>query len=124
MAKLAVLAIHGIGKTRRGYSQKLETHLRRAVGKEVSDELCFVEIDYQRHLQGNQERLWERVRRDLRWIFLRRFLLFYFGDAAAILCNSRELDNIYLKVQKSIYEAAAQALDQLESPKCPVVIIA
>ena len=73
MARLAVLAIHGIGTTGRGYSKKLETHLRRAVGKKVSDEVCFVEIDYQEHLQGNQDRLWERVRRGLRWTLLRRF---------------------------------------------------
>lgn len=124
MAKLAILAIHGIGTTRPGYSQRLETHLRRAVGKKQSDQLCFVEIDYQRHLQSNQEELWERVRRGLRWTILRRFLLFYFGDAAAVLYNSRELDSVYLKVQQSIYEAATQALNQLESPNGPVVIIA
>ena len=124
MAKLAVLAIHGIGTTRRGYSKKLETHLRRAVGKRVSDELCFVEIDYQKHLQGNQEGLWRRVRNGLRWTLLRRFLLFYFGDAAAVLYNSREPDSVYLQVQRSIYEAAAGALGRLESSDCPVVIIA
>ncbi len=123
MAKLAVLAIHGIGTTGRGYSKKLETHLRRALGK-ASDEVCFVEVDYQKHLQENQEGLWERVRRGLRWSLLRRFLLFYFGDAAAVLYNSREPDSVYLQVQRSIYEAAAQALGKLESPDCPVVIIA
>ena len=32
MAKVAVLAIHGIGETRRGYSKALEKHLRRALG--------------------------------------------------------------------------------------------
>lgn len=97
MAKLAVLAIHGIGETRRGYSEQLEKRLREAVGKRVSDELCFVEIDYQQHLQGNQDGLWERVKPGLRWIFIRRFLLFYFGDAAAVLYNSRELGSIYLE---------------------------
>ena len=124
MAKLAVLAIHGIGTTGRGYSESLETHLRRAVGQAVSEELCFAEIDYQKHLQGNQEKLWKRVRRSLRWIVLHRFLLFYFGDAAAVLYNRRELDSVYLKVQRSIYEAAAQVLDRLESSDCPAVIIA
>ena len=123
MAKLAVLAIHGIGTTRQGYSEKLETHLRRALGK-ASDEMYFVEIDYQKVLQENQDRLWERVRRGLRWSLLRRFLLFYFGDAAAVLYNSRDLDSVYLQVQRSIYEAAAEALDKLERPDCPVVIIA
>jgi len=52
VAKLAVLAIHGIGETRRGYSGRLEAHLRRALGGVESD-VCFVEIDYQRHLQEN-----------------------------------------------------------------------
>ena len=124
MAKVAVLAIHGIGETRRGYSEALAAQLRRALGKEALNELCFVEIDYQRHLQGNQERLWARVRQGLRWTLVRRFLLFYFGDAAAVLYNSRDLGSIYLKAQRTIYEAAAQALRQLEHPDCPVVIIA
>lgn len=124
MAKLAVLAIHGVGETRRGYSERLEKRLREAVGKRVSDELCFVEIDYQQHLQGNQDGLWERVKPGLRWIFIRRFLLFYFGDAAAVLYNSRELGSIYLKVQRTIHDAAAQALRQLADPERPVVIIA
>ena len=124
MARLAVLAIHGIGETRRGYSQQLEKHLRRAIGKKVSDELCFVEIDYQQHLQDNQDRLWKRIRPGLRWIFIRRFLLSYFGDAAAVLYHSRELDSIYLKVQRTIHDAAAQALGQLEDSERPVVIIA
>ena len=123
MAKLAVLAIHGIGETRRGYSGRLEAHLRRALGS-AWDEVCFVEIDYQRHLQENQERLWERVRHDLRWTLVRRFLLFYFGDAAAVLYNSRDPDSVYLKVQRTIREAAAQALAQLEGPECPVVVVA
>lgn len=123
MAKVAVLAIHGIGETRRGYSEALAAQLRRALGKD-SDALCFVEIDYQKHLQGNQERLWARVRRGLRWTLVRRFLLFYFGDAAAVLYNSRELDSIYLKAQRSVYDAAAQALARLERPDCPVVIVA
>ena len=93
MAKLAVLAIHGIGTTGQGYSKRLETHLRRTVGQAVSEELCFAEIDYQKHLQGNQEKLWKRVRRGLRWTFVRRFLLFYFGDAA-VSYNRRELDSV------------------------------
>lgn len=124
MAKLAVLAIHGIGETRRGYSEQLEKHLRQAVRKEISDQLCFVEIDYQQHLQDNQDRLWERVKLGLRWISIRRFLLFYFGDAAAVLYNSRDLGSIYLEVQGTIREAAAQALRQLADPDRPVVIIA
>lgn len=123
MAKLAVLAIHGIGETQRGYSGRLEAHLRRALGN-VESELCFVEIDYQRHLQENQEGLWERVRHGLRWTLVRRFLLFYFGDAAAVLHNSSDPDSIYLKVQRTIREAAAQALAQLEGPECPVVVVA
>ena len=94
MAKVAVPAIHGIGETRRGYSEALAAQLRRALGKEALNELCFVEIDYQRHLQGNQEQLWARVRQGLRWTLVRRFLLFYFGDAAAVLYNSRDLGSI------------------------------
>jgi len=90
----------------------------------VSDQLYFVEVDYQKHLQENQDELWRRVRHGLRWTLFRRFLLLYFGDAAAVLYNSRELDSVYLKVQRSIYEAATEALGQLERPDCPVVIIA
>lgn len=60
MAKLAVLAIHGIGSTERGYSAALEKRLRRELGARPND-LCFVEIDYQKHLRDNQAWLWERI---------------------------------------------------------------
>ncbi len=124
MAKLAVLAIHGVGNTETGYSTALRKRLRREIGEARFSEIHFVEIDYQKHLQGNQARLWTRVREGLRWTFLRRFLLFYFGDAAAVLYNSSDEDSIYFKVQKTVRRAAADALEELESPECPVVIIA
>ena len=123
VAKLAVLAIHGIGSTERGYSAALERRLRRELGPRASD-LCFVEIDYQKHLRDNQARLWERVKGGLRWIFIRKFLLFYFGDAAAVLYNSSEPGSIYRKTQETIREAAEKALAQLEGPECPVVVVA
>ncbi len=123
MAKLAILTIHGVGNTRTGYSATLKERLRRELGT-LSSEVCFVEIDYQKHLRDNQTGLWERVRGGLRWIFVRKFLLFYFGDAAAVLYNSAEPDSIYCKTQETIREAAADALTQLEGPDCPVVIIA
>ena len=87
-------------------------------------DLCFVEIDYQKHLRDNQTELWARVRGGLRWILFRKFLLFYFGDVAAVLYNSAEPDRIYRKTQETIREAAADALAQLEGPECPVVIVA
>ncbi len=122
MAKLAVLAIHGVGSTERGYSAALEGRLRRELGERA--EICFVEIDYQKHLHGNQTRLWERVKGGLRWVLVRKFLLFYFGDAAAVLYNSSEPGSIYRKTQATIQEAAERALAQLEGPECPVVVIA
>lgn len=123
MAKLAVLAIHGIGDTRTGYSAALEKRLRRELGA-YSSHLCFVEIDYQKHLHGNQTRLWERVGGSLRWLFIRRFLLFYFGDAAAVLYNSAATGSVYLKTQETVRQAAADALAQLDGPECPVVVVA
>lgn len=124
MAKLAVLAIHGIGNTRTGYSAALKRQLRRELGEARWREVCFVEIDYQKHLRDNQNRLWERVRSGLRWILIRKFLLFYFGDAAAVLYNSAEPNSVYRKIQETIKEAAADALEQLGGPECPVVVIA
>ncbi len=123
MAKLAILTIHGVGNTRTGYSAALKERLRRELGARWS-EVCFVEIDYQKHLRDNQTGLWERVRGGLRWIFIRKFLLFYFGDATAVLYNSAEPDSIYRKTQETIREAAADALELLEGPECPVIIIA
>ncbi len=123
MAKLAVLAIHGIGSTERGYSAALEKRLRREIGVR-SSEVCFVEIDYQKHLRDNQTRLWERIKGGLRWVLVRKFLPFYFGDAAAVLYNSSEPGSIYRKTQETIREAAEKALAQLEGPECPIVVIA
>ncbi len=96
MAKLAVLAIHGVGSTERGYSAALEKRLRRELGARSND-LCFVEIDYQKHLRDNQTRLWEHIEGGLWWVLVRKFLLFYFGDAAAVLYNSSEPGSIYRK---------------------------
>ena len=123
MTKLAILAIHGVGDTRAGYSDALKKRLRRELGTRWR-EVYFVEIDYQKHLRHNQTRLWERVRGGLRWIFVRKFLLFYFGDAAAVLYNSAEPGSVYCKTQETIKQAAADALSQLDGPDCPVVVVA
>lgn len=120
MAKLAVLAIHGVGSTETGYSTALKKRLRREIGEARFSEIYFVEIDYQKHLHVNQAQLWARVSEGLRWTFLRRFLLFYFGDATAVLYNSSDEDSVYFKVQKTVRRAVADASEELESAECPV----
>lgn len=124
MAKLAVLTVHGIGRTKRGYSRALERGLRRALGEVASRQIVFEEVFYQGVLQPNQERLWALLKPGLRWLFLRDMMLSSFGDAAAILFESSRPDSIYVQSQRKLYEALERARRALPGPAAPVVVIA
>lgn len=124
MAKLAILTLHGMGDTKPTYADGLRKHLRRHLGADVFGGIFFEPIYYQDIIQENQRRVWHRMPSTLRWVFFRRFMLYYFSDAAAIQYQARLEGSVYLRTQARVRAAAERALGALPNPDAPVIIIA
>ncbi len=124
MASVAVLFVHGIGKTKRGYSGALREGLRRALGEQAFGQIAFEEVYYQGFIQPQQEQLSERLKPGLQYFFIRDFLLFYLGDATAILYGSSDPESVYTQTQREVYRAAKKVYSEVSSPTRPVVVIA
>ena len=129
MAKdLAIITVHGIGDTPEDYYKGLERKLRKAVGRDTWDDRVHLEsVYYQGLLQGNQEDMWDAMddKYNLRWDFLRKFMLFAFSDAAAIEHSlRREGQKLYRAVHQTIATAFDNAYEALGNEAKPVILIA
>lgn len=122
--KLAVIFIHGMGETKRGYSNELVEQLSLMLPDSWED-IHFGEIYYQDIFQDNQSRLLDKYKRndDIDWIKLRKFVLFGFSDAAGFERNSSYPNSPYELVQNRILDQIDAAYDEVgENGK--VVLIA
>ncbi|MCO7225572.1 hypothetical protein [Pleionea sp. CnH1-48] len=125
--KVGVITIHGMGDTNPNYHLELVRKLRKRVGKSDWDknvhlESCF----YQDLLQANQEDYWTEAdeKYDLKWDFLRKFMLFSFSDAASIEHSLSNDQRLYKQVHGKIALAFDNTLAELENANSPVVVVA
>ncbi len=129
MAKdVAIITLHGMGTTEPDYYRALEKKLRRAVGVDEWDARVHLEpVYYQDLLQGQQDDVWDEMNEehDLRWDFLRKFMLFAFSDAASTEHSLRTFDRtLYNAVHQKIAEAFDKSWVELGSEAKPVILIA
>jgi len=122
MKKAVLITVHGMGTTPRDYADEIKKELQRRLGNRFTD-LHIGSVYYQSILQPNEDRIWDKVSRRLKWDELRKFLLYGFADAAG-LENGKEFPNsVYAKAQievaKELYNAKKHT-----SPDAPVIIIA
>jgi hypothetical protein len=124
---IAVITIHGMGDTNPSYYKRLEKKLRNYVGKSLWDEEVHLEsIFFQDLLQGNQEDYWDEIddQYNLKWDFLRKFMLFSFADAASIEHSMRNDLTLYLNVHQAIAKGFDNAFEKLGRQNKPVFVIA
>ena len=123
MAKtLALLTLHGMGDTRRDYADKLFERLRREVGRPIWERVLCKPIYYQDILQGNQADIFSRMRAQIDWMQLRKFLLYGFSDAGCLEYKKEAPNSPYLRTQQEILRRLDQVFD--EAGPIPLIVVA
>lgn len=120
---LALLMIHGMGKTECGYSEDFQARIRQYLGAD-RDRVSFQEIYYQDILQGPQVRYYEAVRNRLDYKKIREFLIFGFSDAGSLEFSRKVNSGAYEKTQERIFLALEFAFDEAGGRQIPVVAVA
>nr|VFK13338.1 MAG: hypothetical protein BECKLPF1236A_GA0070988_1008613 [Candidatus Kentron sp. LPFa]VFK35445.1 MAG: hypothetical protein BECKLPF1236C_GA0070990_103754 [Candidatus Kentron sp. LPFa] len=100
----------------------LEKRLRKRVENNVWDKILFKNLYYHDILQGNQQDVFERMRSQIDWMRLRKFLLFGFSDAGSLEHKKHLPNSPYLNTQKMILKSMDEVFD--EAGKVPVIILA
>ncbi|MEB6368992.1 hypothetical protein SB6412_02617 [Klebsiella pasteurii] len=120
--KAALITIHGMGKTDPTYADAFFKKINKKLGSR-SENLHTDKIYYQKILQDNEDLVWGRVMKNVRWLDLRQFILFGFGDAAGLEAKKDSTKSVYTKAQAEIGKVILNTFDQIE-PGAPVFIIA
>lgn len=128
---IAILFLHGIGRTEPGYTTGIQRALTRRfecrVKGEAPDsgsELVFEETNWSASLQREEDRLWDRLDSGspLRFAPLRRFMVDFAADAIAYQpapSDRSAYDDIHGAVAESLARLAERA-----GPRAPLVVVA
>ena len=122
--KIALITIHGMGDTERDYYTGFYDQMKNALGEELWHKVIFKPLYYQDILQGQQELVLGRMRDQVDWIKLRRFLLYGFSDAASLEYKKRVKNSPYYLTQKMIMAAMDEIFDESGTRPIPVVVVA
>lgn len=120
--KAALITIHGMGKTEETYADTFFNKLRKKLG-DHSNYLHTDKIYYQDILQKNEDKVWGRVMDQVRWLDLRQFVLFGFGDAAGLEAKKDSPNSVYTQAQAKIGKVLLDTFGKIEND-APVFIIA
>jgi len=118
--KAALLTVHGMGNTSRGYESDLVKLLRRNLG---SDAFETYSVYYQDLLQKNEESVWQKVEQLVHYDELRKFILFGFADAAGLENQKEILGSVYESAQRRISDQMLLARVD-HGAEVPLVMIA
>lgn len=121
---VALITIHGMGDTERDYYVEFYDKIKKSLGEAAWAKVIFKDIYYQDVLQGNQEAIFNKMRQQIDWMKLRKFLLFGFSDAASLEYNKHTRGSPYFLTQKIILDAMDAIFDDSEEQSIPVIIIA
>lgn len=124
MARVALLTVHGQGRTARGYADPFIAKVRRRLPSAHRHEAAFQQAFYQEDLEVNQDRYYQAVRRRIQSHFLRGQFLFGFSDASSLQVRKEGDDSAYYKAQRDIRTAFQTLYQQLNTPEeiCLVVV--
>jgi hypothetical protein len=120
--KAAFLTVHGMGRTEVHYNSEIVEETRQRLGP-LFDDLHVGKVYYQDLLQPNEDRVWNRVAKRVKWDELRKFLLFGFGDAAGLESGKEPIDSDYAKAQIKIARKLFLAREAMGGDG-PVLILA
>lgn len=121
--KIALVTIHGMGDTPRDYYAQFYDAIKKSVGKAIWDKVIFKHIYYQDILQGQQEVIFNRMRDQIDWMKLRKFLLFGFSDAASLEYKKDAINSPYFLAQQIIMRTLDDIFDESGQQETPVIIL-
>lgn len=123
MKEVALILVHGMGKTERNYDRDFDDRLRHILPRLVRTKLHIARIYYQDILQDNQSQLWRKSKKLLSYPKLRKFLLYGFGDAAGLEAHKDSTSSPYTKAQIAIAKTLLDVRNKLGGD-IPLVILA
>ncbi|MCY7284197.1 MAG: hypothetical protein LH679_12320 [Cyanobacteria bacterium CAN_BIN43] len=123
MSKVAIITIHGMGKTPANYADELKSKLQAALADEWS-QISFQSVYSQKLLQSNQSRVFEEMKPHISGKELREYLFYGFSDAASLESSRGEANGAYVQAQMQIIEALRAAYAELGGQPARVVMIA
>ncbi len=122
--KIALITIHGMGDTERDYYTGFYDQMKKSLGEKAWPKVIFKSLYYQDILQGQQEEILGRMRDQVDWIKLRRFLLYGFSDAASLEYKKRVKNSPYYLTQKMIMKAMDDVFEEAGNRQIPVMVVA
>lgn len=122
--KLALLTLHGMGETLPNYYVEIHDMIRHAVGNSTWNKIAFQPLYYQDILQGSQAEIFGRMRDQIDWMKLRKFLLYGFSDAASLEYRKDAPGSPYAETQKMILEAMDSVFEEVGQTAAPVIVVA
>ena len=125
MPDAAVVTLHGMGRTAAHYAKPFLDALDAELGASAALRTARRPVYYQHALQVNESELWRRCAEAgrVRWGFLRRFMLFNFGDAVGLEAGKDEPHSSYQATQADIARALIWARDAMGG-NLPLVVVA
>lgn len=119
--KLSLLTIHGMGDTKENYYKELKKELKKRM-KDSFSKVYFESVFYQGILQKNEERVWDRVAKKIKWDYLRKFLLFGFADAAGLENGKESKESVYSQSQLIIAKKLLSAYRNTDGERSVLII--
>ncbi len=123
MSKLGIVAVHGIGTQSKGFYSDLRSGLKKNLKQRNITEYEFKGFLYAPIMQVNQEALWDRiVKNTISLDVLRKFLLFYFGDAGAYGYKPGTENAVYRTIHKKLEGVLKEELAKLSEDGTLVIL--
>ena len=124
MVKLSVIALHGIGTQSKGFYNDLKSGLKKQFAQRSVTDYDFTGFLYASIAQAGQDDLWKRISKTtISLDTIRRFLLFYFGDAGSYSYKFDTPGSIYQTIHQRLGRAMKKALANL-APDGTLVVLA
>jgi hypothetical protein len=126
MKQVAIITLHGMGKTTPDYAEDLRNALLNRVGRAAWEQAVhFGPVFYQDILQHNQAEIWMRMHRfTLAANRLRELMLYGFADAGSLEYSAHRDQREYTAVQQRIHDAHAAAFEAAGRRLIPTVLVA
>ena len=129
MADVVLITVHGMGETPPDYSADLGQRLHAAIGPRFISHVDMRAVYYQTILQPNEAEVWDRITSKdtatgaVHFAYLRKFLLFGFGDAAGLENRKEDNGSVYELAQMEIAKTLLDAF-RANGPNTPVILLA